>query len=129
MDTLPPDGGRMFEEPSPEPAIPPLCCECSHLLGRRINLEAAKSWQCAAPQNIADLSRDPVTGNAVYVLHYSTCYDARGSHDLGITPCGPSGQWFKLYEHPRQTPASLNLGPRKGKPAAAEDLLAELDTL
>jgi len=116
----------MFETPAPEPAIPPICAECAHLLGRRINLEAAKAWQCAAPQNIADLGRDPVTGGAIYRFHHQTCYDTREA----VEACGPSGLWFKLYEYPQQNTASLQLGPRGKKPSASADsLLAELDNI
>jgi len=116
----------MFETPTPEPAIPPICAECAHLLGRRINRESAPQWKCAAPQNLKDLSRDPVTGDAVYKFYHESCYDAREASEA----CGPSGLWFKLYEYPQQNTASLQLGPRGKKPSASADsLLAELDKL
>lgn len=115
----------MFETSAPEPAIPPICAECAHLLGRRINLESAPQWRCAAPQNLKDLSRDLVTGNAVYKFHHESCYDARQES----TACGQAGAWFKLYEYPKQNTSDLQLGGRRKATGNADSLLAELNNL
>lgn len=76
------------------------CCNCTHLLGKRVNPEDACKWKCVHPNNMVKNEQriNLVTGIQEYIRDYK-------QEDIQLLreasgPCGPEGRWFEAYKKP-----------------------------
>lgn len=118
-------GSVISFSPRSAPVNPPndrYCAQCTYLVGRRTYSDLAESWTCHAPENVTTTSRDLVTGNTVYHLRFTTCYDARGAASEDTGGCGAAGKWFKEYVTPEFRPRVV-----AGKEKTAQELLKEIE--
>ena len=101
--------------PVPEAAPgtqPPVCAECSHLLGRRDYTDMWEVWKCSK----LPTGRNLISG----VQQFETCKYSRSS--VSPQQCGTEGRLFERYTPPEHRPSA-------GGKASADALLEQLENL
>lgn len=110
----------MSDQPQPQPQ-PRFCINCKHI-GRNGSGDALR-FKCFAEQNVVRRTTDLVTGKAVVVFVFESCYDARLTREAS---CGAEGKWFEPAPPAVEAHTMIATKPGTRSPI---DLLHQLDSM